>query len=511
MHAALPIGIKSFREIRENNHYYVDKTAITHQLIDEGNFYLLSRPKLFGKSLLLDTLAELFEGNEPLFRGLAVHQLWDWIRRFPVIRISFAGKTLHSRQALDASIDHLLHVNTEKLGLPSGNARDIPGRFAELIRNAERSHGQRVVVLIDEYDKPVRDNLESPQLCRDMANGLLNLYSVIKDSGAHIRFAMLAGVSKFSTGNLFSGLNNLHDITLDARYSAICGFTEDEVDAVFAPALDGLDRDEIRSWYSGYNWRGATVYNPFDLLMALRERRLGKYWFEASASPFILERLLTQQVFAPRLSDLCVMESQISHFDIEHIPVEALLFQAGYLTITHVRRLPGQLYMTLSYPNLAIRSGLNGALLERMKGSPALAVQQTSQLQQLLRANDLNGLRELLEDFCASIPHDGQHDPATHYIRIFYRHFAALELDVRLEDGSSQARIDLAVLLQHKTYLISFKVMEQVPEVNALQWIKDCRYPEKYRRDGSAIYLIGVEFSRETQSMVRFDVEMDTH
>lgn len=182
----------------------------------------MSRPQRFGKSLLLDTLAELFEGNEPLFCGRAVHQQWDWTRRFPVTRISFADNTLHSRQALDTCIDHLLHVNTEKLGLPSGNARDIPSRFAEWIRNADRTHGQRVVILIDEYDNPVRDNLESPKLCRDMADGLLNLYSVIKDSGAHIRFAMLAGVSKFSTGTLFSGLNSLNDITLDARHSSLC-------------------------------------------------------------------------------------------------------------------------------------------------------------------------------------------------------------------------------------------------------------------------------------------------
>lgn len=297
------------------------------------------------------------------------------------------------------------------------------------------------------------------------------------------------------------------DITLDARYSSLCGFTEEELDATFAPALKGLDRDVIRAWYSGYNWRGATVYNPFDVLMALREHRLCKYWFEACASSLVLDRLLKQQVYTPDLSHFSTMPSQISHFDVEHIPLEALLFQAGYLTVEHVLRLSGQLYMTLSYPNLAVRSGLNGALLERMQGSPALAAQQTSQLEQLLRANDLNGLRELLEAFCTSMPQEEHLDSASQCTRMFYSHFAALELDVRVEDASSQSRIDLAVLLQQQTYLFSFKVMELVPEVNALQRIKDCRYAEKYRRDGATIYLIGVEFSREAPSVARFDVE----
>ena len=245
----LPIGIQTFAKIREADYYYVDKTAFALRLIDEGSHYFLSRPRRFGKSLFIDTLAELFEGNEPLFRGLHCHDKWDWSVKYPVIRFSFGGGVMESRAGLDRRIDELLQDNEQRLEL-DGKAGSVPGRFAALIRAAELRYGQRVVVLVDEYDKPILDNLTRPDIARQMRDGLRDLYSVIKDADAHIKFAMLTGVSKFSKVSLFSGLNNLKDITVDARYSAICGYTDADVDTVFAPELDGLDRERIREWYN---------------------------------------------------------------------------------------------------------------------------------------------------------------------------------------------------------------------------------------------------------------------
>ncbi|GAB3479173.1 ATP-binding protein [Azotobacter salinestris] len=245
----LPIGIQTFREIREDGCYYVDKTAFALQLIEEGKYYFLSRPRRFGKSLFIDTLAELFAGNETLFRGLAAHGQWDWSRRYPVIRISFADGVLDDRQALDERIGEILADNERVLDV-RGEHTSIAGRFGELIRLAAEKHGERVVALIDEYDKPILDSLTRPDVAREVRDGLRNLYSVIKGHDAHIRFAMLTGVSKFSKVSLFSGLNNLNDITLDGRYSAICGYTDEDVATVFAPELPGLDRNEIRQWYT---------------------------------------------------------------------------------------------------------------------------------------------------------------------------------------------------------------------------------------------------------------------
>ncbi|MBK1725270.1 ATP-binding protein, partial [Thiocystis violacea] len=258
----LPIGIQTFREIREEGCYYVDKTALALKLIAEGKSYFLSRPRRFGKSLLLDTLAELFEGNEPLFRGLHAHDRWDWSRRAPVIRLSFGGGVVRSRAELDRRILNLLERNRVALGLSCQDSTDVVGCFSEMIEQAHAATGERVVVLVDEYDKPILDNLAWLEVGREMRDGLRNLYSVIKDSDAHIRFAFLTGVSKFSKVSIFSGLNNLNDITVDAEYSALCGYTEHDLDTVFAPEVEGLDRDEIRRWYNGYNWTGESVYNP---------------------------------------------------------------------------------------------------------------------------------------------------------------------------------------------------------------------------------------------------------
>lgn len=251
----LPIGIQTFAKIREDDFYYVDKTHFVSKLVSDGTHYFLSRPRRFGKSLLIDTLAELFSANEPLFRDLYIHDQWDWSVRYPVVRISFGGGVIRDAADLETKIAELLHINEQALEV-SCTLSDSRARFGELIRQSGKKHGQRVVVLVDEYDKPILDNLTKPDIARAIRDGLRNLYSVIKDSDAHIRFAMLTGVSKFSKVSLFSGLNNLRDITVSRDYSAICGYTQIDVDTVFAPELPGLDRDEIRSWYNGYNWTG---------------------------------------------------------------------------------------------------------------------------------------------------------------------------------------------------------------------------------------------------------------
>jgi hypothetical protein len=282
----LPIGIQTFRKIREEDCYYVDKTGFALRLVEEGTHYFLSRPRRFGKSLFLDTLAELFSGTEALFQGLEAHDRWDWGRRFPVIRLSFAEGVLRDRAELDARVRDLLRINREGLGLDLPADLDLAGAFGELVRRAHARHGERVVVLVDEYDKPILDNLTRPEIAREMRDGLRNLYSVIKGADAHIRFAFLTGVSKFSKVSLFSGLNNLNDITVDARYSAICGYTAADLDNVFAPELSGLDRDQIRAWYNGYNRTGAAVYNPFDVLLLFDKREFRPWCFETATRPF---------------------------------------------------------------------------------------------------------------------------------------------------------------------------------------------------------------------------------
>ncbi|WP_306546534.1 ATP-binding protein [Malikia spinosa] len=511
MRKKLPIGIQTFAKIREEGCYYVDKTPQILQLIDEGSHYFLSRPRRFGKSLLIDTIAELFEGNQALFEGLYAEPRWDWSQQFAVIRISFGKGVLHSRAELDEKIRELLAAESRRHGLGYGSA-SISGEFSELIRSLHEHSGQRVVVLVDEYDKPILDNITEPDIAREMRDGLRNLYSVIKDEDAHIRFALLTGVSKFSKVSLFSGLNNLRDITVSTEYSALCGYTDQDVDRVFAPELPGLDRDEIRRWYNGYNWTGTSVYNPFDLLLLFQEREFRPYWFETGTPTFLVEVLTQRGTFTPELGQWLTMDSLLSTFDVDEMSSEALLFQSGYLTIGSQFKMGARTEYTLKYPNLEVESSLNSALLQRLTGRSSEPARQAGQLYRLLQANDFAGLQAMFTAFFASVPNDWyRRNEIAHYegyyASVFYSHFAALGLDIRLEDVTNKGRIDMTVLFNGQVYLLEFKVVEDAPQGRALQQIRDRGYADKYRARGEPIHLIGVEFSRKQRSVVGFEVE----
>src|SRR5690554_4137704 len=514
----LPIGIQTFADIIEGGYYYVDKTPLIHRLVEEGKYYFLSRPRRFGKSLLLDTLACLFEGREALFRGLYIHDKWEWQRRHPVIRLSFGDGVLQSREALDVRIRDQLFRERERLGVSLNRETDIAGEFSALIRDAHARHGERVVVLIDEYDKPILDNLLEAERARELREGLKNLYSVLKDADPHLAFVLLTGVSKFSKVSLFSGLNNLNDITLDAPYATLCGYTDADLETVFAAELPGLDREAIRHWYNGYRWGGqdvASVYNPFDALLLFQERKFSPYWFESATPTFLIEVLKQRGVFTPALTAWHSRPALLSRFDVDDIATEALLFQTGYLTIKAIREeIPNRPIYALGFPNQEVEASLNEALL------PVLGINNDSldelmvRLPRLLKTADLEGLETHLKALFAGLPHDWyRNNPIAryegHYASVFYSHFAALGLRVTVEDASHHGRVDMTVDFAGHLYLFEFKVVEQLPEGRALQQIKDKGYADKYRGQGKAIHLIGVEFSSDKCQIVGFEVETD--
>ena len=511
---SLPIGIQTFRKIREENYYYIDKTGFALRLIQEGTHYFLSRPRRFGKSLFIDTLAELFAGNEALFRGLICHDQWDWSVQYPVIRISFAEGVMQNREELQERIHYLLDHNAKRLGLDALPKSAIHNRFSTLIEQAAQRHGQRVVILVDEYDKPILDNLTKPEIARELRDGLRDLYSVIKGQDAHIRFAMLTGVSKFSKVSLFSGLNNLKDITIDPRYSALCGYTDADVDTVFAPELPGLDREEIRAWYNGYNWNGEAVYNPFDLLLLFRKRDFRPYWFETATHTFLIDLLTERHTFLPDLSRLVATDTLLSAFEVGNIATEALLFQTGYLTIDAVEDQLGERMYRLRYPNQEVSRSLNSALLLAWAaaGNAQPVLQQRTRLGQLLLRQDFAGLEQLFTAFFASIPHDWyRNNPIAqyegYYASVFYAYFASLGLDLTPEESSNAGRLDLALRFNRQIWLFEFKVIESAGAGSALEQLLEKDYAARYRAEGLPIHQIGVEFSREQRKVVGFAVE----
>jgi hypothetical protein len=345
-----------------------------------------------------------------------------------------------------------------------------------------------------------------------MRDGLRDLYSVIKGQDAHIQFALITGVSKFSKVSLFSGLNNLEDITLNARFSALCGYTEADLDIVFTPELEDLDREQLRRWYNGYNWLGEAVYNPFDLLLLFKNREFRPWWFETGSPTFLIDLLMERQIYTPELSALQTDLSLLSSFDVDYIATEALLFQAGYLTIAKVTQRGERTGYTLGYPNQEVQIALNELLAQTLTGERRQQVQRADRLYDLLLANDFQGMQTLFTAFHASIPH-AWHDNNPiqvyegYYASVFYSYFAALGLKIVCEDISSKGRLDMAVTFNQQYYLFEFKVVEESPEGRALEQIKARGYAEKYAADGWPIHLIGVEFSKESRSVVGFEVE----
>ena len=362
---------------------------------------------------------------------------------------------------------------------------------------------------------------------------------MIKDSDAHVRFTFLAGVSKFSKVNLFSQLNNLTDITLDRRYSSICGYTEGDLDTVFAPELPGLDREQVREWYNGYRWRGAEmVYNPYDVLLLFDSREFAAHWFETGTPAFLVDTLFNRRVSSVSLDDTVSTADLLSAFDVHHIGTEALLFQTGYLTITGEETLGGKALYHLGYPNREVRQSLNEHLLRHLVQNVERQIANSIRLARLLAVHDCAGVQELFHAFFASIPYEWHTNNTIanyegYYASVFYSYFAALGYEIAVEErapslrdtqehgnaftgiggwpsfsgkSSSHGRLDMAVRTGGHVYLFELKVVEMTPPGSALAQLRERRYADKYRARGEPIHLIGVELSRQTRNVTAFEV-----
>ena len=335
----LPIGIQSFRYLRENGYLYVDKTDIIHRLVAAGKVYFLSRPRRFGKSLLISTLEELFKGNKPLFEGLAIYDKWDWTKTYPVIRIDW-GEIGHS-SAEDIKKNVIAALRT--IALPNQiqfSTESAPDCLRELITQLHEKTQKQVVVLIDEYDKPILDALDNPQTCKEITKFLNSFYGVLKSTDGHLRFIFLTGVSKFAGVSVFSGLNNPNDITMNSEYSSICGYTQVELENNFVEHIESVSQKMgvtakellggIQRWYNGYSWDGKiTVYNPFSTLMFFGAGEFLNFWFRTGTPTFLIDVLKKSNRIATVLEPICVSSSAFDGFDVEHIGEIPLLFQSG--------------------------------------------------------------------------------------------------------------------------------------------------------------------------------------
>ena len=339
---------------------------------------------------------------------------------------------------------------------------------------------------------------------------LKSIYSVIKDSDPYIKFVFITSVSKFSKVSLFSGLSNLNDITLAREYSAICGYTQEDLETVFAERLEGVDLGEVRKWYNGYNWLGEEVYNPFDILLYLDSKEFRNYWFETATPTFLIKLLETGQYYIPDLYSLSAGEEIIGSFDVDDIKAETLLFQTGYLTIKKFQQIGAFRRYDLTYPNLEVESSLNNYILTALVEDHLAKTRNQSAILDALQANDFDKLKTTIHAFFASIPNQWYRKNQIanyegYYASIVYCYFAALGLDTIPEDPTNHGMIDLVIRFDGRVYIIEFKVVELTGKGNALQQIKAKKYHQKYSEKD--IYLIGIEFSSQDRNIVNFEWE----
>ena len=509
----LPIGIQDFRTIREEGCYYVDKTPLIRRLVDGGRYYFLSRPRRFGKSLLIDTLRELFSGNEPLFRGLAIHEQWDWSETHPVVRISFGGKYNEPEDlANDILVQLAILERNADLAPESGNLTG-PGRLRSLLDRLHDKTGKRVVVLVDEYDKPILDVLDKPEMANANREYLRGFYGVIKDSADHVRFVLVTGISMFTKVSLFSGLNNLRNITLDPRFAAICGYTDRDLDTVFAPELEGLDRDEIRRWYNGYHWLGEEkLYNPFDILLLFSERAFKAHWYETGTPTMLYRKIVEERRNPMELERVLADEGLMSSFDVGDIDLRALMFQAGYLTIIGEERRRTRTLYRLGYPNLEVRGSMAHGLLEYATRRAFEAEDHGEALAELLAAEDFEGFGERLRVYLSGIPHQwcdnsGIERFEAHYASMLYLSFRAIGLDLVVEDPSSHGRADMVVFHGGKVFVLEFKMVaegetSEAALDRAMKQMRERGYADKHRDRGEPIHLLGVAFGRRQRTLL---------
>ena len=506
----LPIGIQTFSEIREGNYAYVDKTEDIYNLIDRGKYYFLSRPRRFGKSLLIDTISELFKGSKEYFKGLYIYEKWDWSVTYPVIKISFGKGKFSSSESTTKVIRKQLKNNLRILNVDCDDLEELSDCFADIIWNTYEKYGQKVVILVDEYDKPVIDIITNKVIAAENKEILGDFYSAIKDSDQYVKFAMLTGVSKFSQMSLFSKLNNLEDITIDDEYGTITGYTQHDLETTFKEHLVGVDMDKVKRWYNGYNYLSEPIYNPYDILIYISKKcNFSNYWWESGNPSFLIEILKISNFYLPKLDNLIVGKETLNAFDVERIDLIALLWQTGYLTFDKEIIEGDFLSYKMKIPNLEVKQSLNTLFLNYLVDDKIQVNPIGLKAVNALSNNKVDKLITVLKSLFASIAYNNftKNELEKHegyYASLMYTFLSSLGFDSHAEDPTSIGRIDLTLKTYSSIYIFEFKVDKKE---DAIKQIKEKKYYEKYLSDGKDIFLVGINFDSKDRNIADFKWE----
>ena len=515
MEKLYPVGIQNFEKIRRDGYCYIDKTALIYQLVKTGSYYFLSRPRRFGKSLLVSTLEAYFQGKKELFKGLAMEGLEKEWKQYPILHLDLNTEKYDTAEALDAKLDLAL-TEWESLYGSNPHEKSLATRFEGTIKRAAAKAGERVVILIDEYDKPMLQAIGDEDRQQAYRSTLKAFYGALKSQDGNIRFALLTGVTKFGKVSVFSDLNNLMDISMDERYFDICGITERELTENFSEDIRVLADNngqtfeqaigQLKEYYDGYHFNQYSpgLYNPFSVLSTFAKGRYGSYWFETGTPTYLVELLKRHKYDLYRMAHEKTTSNVLDSIDSASTNPIPVIYQSGYLTIKGY--IPEPRIYELGFPNREVEEGFMNFLLPYY--TPLQETESGFAIWDFVsdvKSGDIDGFMERLQSFLADCPYEIAKDIELHYQNVLFIVFRLAGLYTKVEYHTSRGRIDLVLQTDSYVYVMEFKLDGSAEQ--ALQQIEEKQYALPFAKDSRKVYSIGVNFSSRTRNIDKWIVK----
>ena len=510
-----PIGMQTFEKVREENCIYIDKTEYVYRLAhSKSNYVFLSRPRRFGKSLLVSTLHAYFEGRKDLFKGLAIDRLETEWTQYPVLHFDMSTAKHMDKEQLERELNLKLLKYEEIYGRGEGEI-DTNQRLQGLIERAYQKTGRKVVILIDEYDAPLLDVVHEDEMLPKLRNVMRNFYSPLKACDPYLRFVFMTGITKFSQLSIFSELNNLDNITMDSEYAAICGISKEELLTQMAPDIELLAENmditkeealqELKNNYDGYHfaWPSPDMYNPFSLLNAFKKGNIASYWFGSGTPTYLIEMLRKFNVLPQQIGQRrCAVED----FDAptEQITdITPLLYQSGYITIKDYSRY-SKVY-TLDVPNREVRMGLAKSLLVNYVKRPAELRTLVGDMAEMLLTEDMDGALSLMQEVLSTVPYCDNTHYEGHYQQMLYLIFTMLGYYVDVEVHTPKGRVGIVLRTRHRLYVMELKINSSAD--TAMEQIDLKKYDKRFALCGLPIVKVGINFDTETRTIKDWNIE----
>ncbi len=512
----LPIGIQDFETLRVGNYVYVDKTEHLHRLITTGKSYFLSRPRRFGKSLMISTLEMIFKSRKDLFENTWIlnspkAQSYNW-KEYPVIRLDMGEISKNSNGDLkQALLKEVLRIAKEYEVILPEPLIDASSALSSLIQGLVKLKNTKVAVLIDEYDKPILDNILDIEKAEEIREVLRSFYGIFKSQDGNLQFLMLTGVTKFSKVSIFSGLNHPEDLTFSKDNSGLLGYTQEELEKTFMPWIKNLaleletpveeQLEQIKIWYNGYQFaaKGVSVYNPFSVLLLLKQRHYKAHWFETGTPSFLMKLLKAETFKVENLNQLQVTDDELDKSDISKMSLLSLLYQTGYLTIkSYDRKL---MAYALDYPNLEVKTAFTNSLLDEFADAPGgQQVSLYKDMMQAIDSGDYENLFEALKIFLASIPYPHSSKMSEHdFQTVLFLIFTLMGYRMGLEVHTNRNRLDATLEFKDQILIFEYKVNQTAEK--AMEQIKNKKYFQPYLNLNKKIHLFGINFSMEERNI----------